>query len=90
MKTVSFKLTVVVYQCDSLYIRTVRTNCLGISVRQYTLNKCNSKLFDVLLGEYGNKVSNSAFYEGYLNEYGTKIIENVAIETINSYFKSTC
>ncbi len=50
------------------------------------LTVANTKMFEVLLSEYGNKVSNLAFYEGYLNEYGTSIIESNAIGILNNYF----
>ncbi len=46
----------------------------------------NEKLFEVLLNEYGRKISNIAFFEGYLNEYATKLIEHNALDIVNSYF----
>ncbi|RCX20815.1 adapter protein MecA 1/2 [Anaerobacterium chartisolvens] len=46
----------------------------------------NTKMFEVIISEYGNKVSNASFYEGFLNEYGTKLIEYNAVEILSNYF----
>jgi len=62
---------------DTYYLVLTRSN----------LSTPNSKMLDIILSEYGRKVSNPSFYEGYLNEYGTKIIESNALEVINCYFK---
>jgi len=58
------------------YLILVRNN--------FTVTDINK--FEILLDEYGSRVSNTSFYEGYLNEYGTKIAEGDALEIINNYF----
>lgn len=40
---------------------------------------------ELILSEYGKKLSNPGFYEGYLNEYGQKICESNAVEVLASY-----
>jgi len=46
----------------------------------------NSKMFELILNEYGMKIANVNFFEGYLNEYGETMIENNALEVLNQYF----
>jgi adapter protein MecA 1/2 len=41
---------------------------------------------ELLLSEYGKRITNTSFFEGYLNEYGEKIIENNALEVLREYF----
>ncbi|MCX8129224.1 MAG: adaptor protein MecA [Clostridia bacterium] len=72
------------YSGDSSLFKYKETYYLVLTRSSLTIS--NTKLFEVMLGEYGNKVPNTGFYEGYLNEYGTKIIEYNAIEILNNYF----
>jgi adapter protein MecA 1/2 len=72
------------YSGESSLFKLKDTYYLILTRSSFTIS--NSKMFDVLLGEYGSKVSNIGFYEGYLNEYGSKIIEFNAIEILNNYF----
>lgn len=46
----------------------------------------NSKAFENILSEFGNKMSNTHFCEGFLCEHGIKIADGDALEIINSYF----
>lgn len=66
-----------VYKCRDTYYLVLTRNHFTIS---------DTKLFENLLSEYGNKISNVGFYEGYLSEYGTKIIDYNALETIFNFF----
>jgi adapter protein MecA 1/2 len=72
------------YSGDSSLFKYKDTYYLVLTRSSLTIS--NTKLFEVLLGEYGNKITNVSFYEGFLNEYGTKIIEYNAIEVLNNYF----
>lgn len=72
------------YSGDSSVYKYKNTYYLVLTRSNFTVS--NSKMFEILLEEYGKKVGNSSFYEGYLNEYGTKIVEGNAIEVLNSYF----
>ena len=51
-----------------------------------SFNTPDIRRLEVILSEYGRRVSNVGFYEGYLNEYGTKIMEYNALEIIRCYF----
>ena len=72
------------YTGDSTLYRCRETYYLLLTRSNFTVS--DSKMFEILLSEYGRKISNAGFYEGYLNEYGTRIVENNAIEVLNSYF----
>lgn len=50
------------------------------------LNSISTKTFEMMVSEFGKKVTNTVFYDGFLNEHGTKIVEYNALEVINSYF----
>ncbi|MEN8905109.1 MAG: adaptor protein MecA [Clostridiales bacterium] len=65
------------YKLKSFYYLVLTKNNLLIS---------NTRIFDSLLSEFGNRVTSVIFYEGYLNEYALKLIDSSAIETINDYF----
>jgi adapter protein MecA 1/2 len=73
-----------VYSGDCTLYKLKSKYYVVLTRSNFTTN--DAKLFEILLSEYGNKVSNVTFYEGYLNEYGTKIIENNTFETLNNYF----
>lgn len=45
------------------------------------------RMSEIVLNEFGEKVSDSAFFEGFLDEHGEKLIEYNAIEIIKKYFK---
>lgn len=45
-----------------------------------------TKHLDVILGEYGSRVTNVNFFEGYLNEYGEKIIDEDAVKVLNEFY----
>jgi len=49
-------------------------------------NITNSKLFELLLTEYGHKAPNATFLEGYLNEYGTIMIQHNAVKILNDFY----
>jgi len=66
-----------VYKCKSTYYMVLTRSNLTVS---------DTKMFEILLGEYGKKVQNVGFYEGYLNEYGERVVEGNAVEVLNSYF----
>ena len=51
-----------------------------------SLSVTNSKLFELLLAEYGHKAPNAAFLEGYLNEYGTIMIQHNAVKILNDFY----
>jgi adapter protein MecA 1/2 len=51
-----------------------------------SFNTPDIRRLEIILSEYGRKVSNAGFYEGYLNEHGTKIVEYNAFEIIRCYF----
>lgn len=72
------------YSGDSTLYKCRSTYYLVLTRSSFTVS--NQKLFETLLGEYGNKVRNSGFYEGYLDEYGTKIAEYNALDILNVYF----
>lgn len=65
------------YKCKDTYYLMLIKNSFSVS---------SIKKLEVLLGEYGNRISNVNFFEGYLNEYGTKIIADNALEVLSSYF----
>ena len=46
----------------------------------------NMKMFEMLLAEYGTKITNINFMEGYLNEYGEKITEANAFEILRKFY----
>jgi len=73
-----------VYSGESSLFKCKNTYYLVLLRNNFTVP--DAKKFEIILSEYGKKVSNVSFYEGYLNEYGTKIIENNALEVVNSYF----
>lgn len=72
------------YSGESTLYKYKSTYYLVLTRSSFTV--ADPKSFDILLSEYGRKVSNVGFYEGYLNEYGTKIVEYNALEVLNSYF----
>lgn len=65
------------YKCGSTYYLTFTRSGIAMT---------SSKMFDLIMNEYGTKVSNVNFYEGYLNEYGERIIDGNAIEVLRQYF----
>jgi adapter protein MecA 1/2 len=65
------------YRCRGTYYLTLTRS--GIA-------SANSRMFELILNEYGTKVQNVSFYEGYLNEYGEKIIDSNALEVLQQYF----
>jgi adapter protein MecA 1/2 len=65
------------YKCRSTYYLTFTKSGIVMT---------SSKMFDLILSEYGTKVTNVNFYEGYLDEYGEKIIDGNAIEVLKQYF----
>lgn len=73
-----------IYSGDSTLYKLKDTYYLLLTRNSFTV--ADSKMFEILLGEYGRRVHNAAFFEGYLNEYGVKIAESNAIDIINSYF----
>ena len=44
------------------------------------------RMFELLLAEYGVKITNNSFMEGYLNEHGEKIIESNALEVLRRFY----
>lgn len=42
---------------------------------------------EIILNEFGEKVSNSAFFEGFLDEHGEKLIDENALGIIRRYFR---
>lgn len=73
-----------IYSGESTLYKCRETYYLSITRNNYASS--NLKQFDLLLNEYGNRVSNVYFYEGYLCEYGQKVIEDNAIDIINKFF----
>lgn len=65
------------YKCRSTYYLVLSRNSITLE---------DTRLFDLLLDEYGKKVSNITFIEGYLNEYGNKIIDSDALGVLRKYF----
>lgn len=61
-------------------------NTYYLTLTRSNFTVANTKLFDILLSEYGHKVKNSNFYEGYLNEHGTSIAEGNAVQIVCKYF----
>ncbi len=61
---------------DTYYLTLIRSG----------LAAANSKMFELLLNEYGKKIANVSFFEGYLNEYGEKVIEFNALEVLKQYY----
>jgi len=53
---------------------------------RYGFGQLETQSLELILSEFGRKISNVSFYEGYLDEYGTKIVDYNALETIKSYF----
>lgn len=64
------------YRCKQTYY---------LSLTRSGLSPANLKMMELLLNEYGTKITNVSFYEGYLNEYGEKVIENNALEILKQY-----
>jgi adapter protein MecA 1/2 len=72
------------YTGDSSLYKIKETYYLILTRNSFTVS--DSKMFELMLSEYGNKISNVGFYEGYLNEYGTRIVEYNALDTICNFF----
>lgn len=65
------------YRCrDAYYLTLLKSGLLTPSM----------KMFDMMLAEYGTKISNINFIEGYLNEYGEIIIEGNALEVLREFY----
>ncbi len=64
------------YKCRSTYYLAFSRSGIALT---------SSKMFDLIMNEYGTKIPNVSFYEGYLNEYGEKIIDSNAIEVLRQY-----
>ncbi len=65
------------YRCrDAYYLTLLKSGLLTPSM----------KMFDMMLAEYGTKISNNNFIEGYLNEYGEIIIEGNALEVLREFY----
>lgn len=65
------------YKCRNTYYLVLSRDNISIE---------DTRLFDMLLDEHGQKVTNIAFIEGYLNEYGEKLITGNALEVAGKYF----
>jgi adapter protein MecA 1/2 len=74
----------VIYNGDSTLYKCRETYYLILTKNNTIVSKL--KVFENILGEYGDKVLSTGFFEGYLCEYGEKIIEYDAIQVLNSYF----
>lgn len=65
------------YRCrDTYYLALTRSGLLSSDI----------KMFELMLAEYGTKITNVNFMEGYLNEYGEKIIEYNALEVLRKFY----
>ncbi|MGI6668683.1 MAG: adaptor protein MecA [Acetivibrionales bacterium] len=73
-----------IYNGESTLFRCRDTYYLTLS--RSGLAPASSKSFELLLNEYGTKVTNVNFFEGYLNEYGEKIIEYNALEVLKEFY----
>jgi adapter protein MecA 1/2 len=61
-------------------------NTYYLALTRSGLIAANSRMFELILSEYGTKITNISFFDGYLNEYGEKIIEYNALDVIKQYF----
>lgn len=65
------------YRCrETYYLSLTRSGLLSSDI----------KMFELMLAEYGTKITNTNFMEGYLNEYGEKIIEYNALEVLRRFY----
>ena len=65
------------YKCrDTYYLTLTKSGLLSADM----------KMFELMLAEYGTKVTNISFIDGYLNEYGQKIIESNALEVLREFY----
>ena len=65
------------YRCgDSYYLLLTKSGLHTYGVR----------MFELLLAEYGVKITNNSFMEGYLNEHGEKIVESNALEVLRRFY----
>lgn len=65
------------YKCNDTYYLTLTRSGLA---------PADFKKFEIILGEYGRKITNINFYEGYLNEHGEKIAGNNALDVLNEFY----
>lgn len=73
------------YNGDSTLYRQGEVYYLALT-RSGLVHPTGSKLFELVLNEYGTKIANANFYEGYLNEHGDKVIENNALEILKKFY----
>ena len=65
------------YRCgDSYYLLLTKSG----------LHSYGMRMFELVLAEYGVKITNNSFMEGYLSEHGEKIIENDALEVLRRFY----
>jgi adapter protein MecA 1/2 len=65
------------YRCrQTYYLSLTRSGLLSSDI----------KMFELMLAEYGTKITNTNFIEGYLNEYGERIIEYNALEVLRRFY----
>jgi len=61
---------------DTYYLTLTRSGLLP----------ANTKVFELMLNEFGTKVNSISFFDGYLNEYGEKVIEYNALDVLKKFY----
>ncbi|HOQ36315.1 MAG TPA: adaptor protein MecA [Acetivibrio sp.] len=73
-----------IYTGESTLYRLKEAYYLLLTKSTWSMDNYDS--LELILNEFGDKITNVSFYEGYLNEHGEKIIEYDAVETLYDYF----
>lgn len=66
------------YKFKNKYYIVLSRNALNIS--------CNIDIFELILNEYGIKISDNSYYEGFLNEHAKVICAEDALNVILNFF----